>query len=91
MPFTPVCDGVIKIVNGSAAAPFQCYESVDGPVKEWRFVDYVEPTDTTQIYAQLVALNEFDPAKISGIVTFCLVLFTLGFGVGMVINRLRRS
>ncbi|WP_062058694.1 hypothetical protein [Cellvibrio sp. OA-2007] len=57
----------------------------------WEIVPYVQPSDSTAIYSQLVALNEFDPVKISGIVIFSLTLFIVGFGVGMVINRLRRS
>lgn len=57
----------------------------------WEIVPYVEPTDSTAIYAQLVALNEFNPVQIAGVVTFCLAMFICGFGVGMVINRLRRS
>lgn len=54
------------------------------------FVPYVEPTDSTAIYSQLVALNEFDPLKIAGVVTFCFVMFMVGFGVGLVIRNLRR-
>jgi hypothetical protein len=57
---------------------------------DWQIIPYVEPTDSTAIYAQLVALNEFDPIQIAGLVTFCLVMFIVGFGVGMVINKLRR-
>lgn len=53
-------------------------------------VPYVEPTDTTALYAQLVALNEFDPIKIASMITFCLVLFIVGFGAGMVITYMRR-
>jgi hypothetical protein len=56
----------------------------------WEIVPYVEPADSTAIYAQLVALNEFDPVKIASIVTFCMVMFIVGFGVGLVIRNLRR-
>lgn len=56
----------------------------------WEIVPYVEPTDSTAIYAQLVALNEFDPIKIAGVITFCLVMFIVGFGLGLVIRNLRR-
>ncbi len=56
----------------------------------WEIVPYVEPTDTTALYAQLVALNEFDPIKIASMITFCLVLFIVGFGAGMVITYMRR-
>lgn len=56
----------------------------------WQIVPYVEPTDTTALYGQLVALNEFDPIKIASMITFCLVLFIVGFGAGMVITYMRR-
>lgn len=56
----------------------------------WEIVPYVEPTDSTAIYGQLVALNEFDPIKIAGIITFCLVMFVIGFGAGLVIRQMRR-
>lgn len=56
----------------------------------WEIVPYVEPTDSTAIYSQLVALNEFDPIKIAGLVTFCMVMFIVGFGAGLVIRNLRR-
>lgn len=79
MPNIIVCDGVVTQSSGSA----QC--SVD-----WSVISYVEPTDSTAIYAQLVALNEFDPLKIAGVVTFCFVMLMVGFGVGLVIRNLRR-
>lgn len=56
----------------------------------WEIVPYVEPTDSTAIYAQLVALNEFDPVKIAGVITFSFVMLVVGFGVGLVIRNLRR-
>lgn len=74
-----LCDGVVTHTSGD----LQC--SAD-----WSVVPYVEPTDSTAIYAQLVALNEFDPLKIAGVVTFCFVMFMVGFGVGLVIRNLRR-
>lgn len=55
----------------------------------WQIVPYVQPTDSTAIYAQLVALNEFDPAVTALIVTGCLVLFIIGFSAGMVLKRMR--
>jgi len=56
----------------------------------WVIVPYVEPTDSTAIYAQLVALNEFDPIQIAGVITFCFVTFIVGFGLGVVIRNMRR-
>lgn len=46
--------------------------------------------DYDVLLSQLVALNEFDPVKISLFVVFNLVTYISGFGVGMVINYLRR-
>jgi hypothetical protein len=57
---------------------------------DWYVVPYAEPADSTAIYAQLVALNEFDPLKIAGVVTFCFVMFIVGFGLGLVLRNLRR-
>ena len=57
----------------------------------WEVVPYVEPTDASLIYAELVALNEFDPAITAMIVTGCLVLFITGFSAGMVLKRLRSA
>jgi hypothetical protein len=57
---------------------------------DWYVVPYAEPIDSTAIYAQLVALNEFDPLKIAGLVTFCFVMFIVGFGLGLVLRNLRR-
>jgi hypothetical protein len=56
----------------------------------WEIVPYVQPTDSTLIYSELVALNEFDPARTAGIIVFCLVMFITGVGTGMVIRWLRR-
>ena len=56
----------------------------------WSVVPYVEPTDSTLIYAQLVALNEFDVEQASLIIVSCLATFLVGFGVGVVIKLLRR-
>lgn len=56
----------------------------------WEIVPYVEPTDSTLIYAQLVALNEFDPERVAFIIITCLVTFLVGFGAGVVIKLLRR-
>lgn len=58
---------------------------------DWQIIHYVEPTDSTAIYSQLVALNEFDPAKIASLIVFCFVIFIMGFGAGMVIKRMQRS
>lgn len=56
----------------------------------WSVVPYVEPTDSTLIYAQLVALNEFDVDRVAFIIITCLVTFLAGFGAGIVIKLLRR-
>ena len=56
----------------------------------WSVVPYVEPTDSTAIYAELVALNEFDPERVAVIIVTCLVTFLVGFGAGVVIKLLRR-
>lgn len=56
----------------------------------WSVVPYVEPTDSTLIYAQLVALNEFDVQQAGFIIVTCLVTFLVGFGAGVVIKLLRR-
>jgi hypothetical protein len=56
----------------------------------WSVVPYVEPTDTTLIYAQLVALNEFDVEQAGLIIVSCLATFLVGFGAGIVIKLLRR-
>lgn len=56
----------------------------------WSVVPYVEPTDSTLIYSQLVALNEFDPERAGVIIVTCLATFLVGFGVGVVIKLLRR-
>lgn len=81
-----VCNGDViqpAILSGRPSpGVVQC--SVD-----WTVIPYVEPTDSTAIYAQLVALNEFDPAITALIVSGCLVLFIIGFSAGMVLKRLR--
>ena len=56
----------------------------------WSVVPYVEPADSTAIYSQLVALNEFDPERVAVIIVTCLVTFLVGFGAGVVIKLLRR-
>lgn len=56
----------------------------------WSIVPYVEPTDSTAIYAQLFALNEFDPLKIVVIIVICFATFLVGFGTGIVLKLLRR-
>jgi hypothetical protein len=56
----------------------------------WSVVPYVEPTDSSLVYAQLVALNEFDPEKAGLIIVSCLATFVVGFGAGVVIKLLRR-
>jgi len=56
----------------------------------WSIVPYVEPADSTAIYAQLVALNEFDPERVAVVIVTCLVTFLVGFGAGVVIKLLRR-
>lgn len=56
----------------------------------WKIVPYVEPTDSTLIYSQLVALNEFDAQQAGFIIVTCLVTFLVGFGAGVVIKLLRR-
>lgn len=56
----------------------------------WEIIPYVEPTDGSLIYAQLVALNEFDPERAAWIVVICLSTFVVGFGLGVVIKLLRR-
>jgi hypothetical protein len=100
MPNIIVCSGDVVLAPPQPTGPTQAayyvndvYQTVPMPVclTGWEIVPYVEPTDSTAIYAQLVALNEFDPVQIAGIVTFCLAMFIVGFGVGMVINKLRRS
>lgn len=81
-----VCNGDViqpAIISGRAA-PGMAQCSVD-----WIVVPYVQPTDSTAIYSQLVALNEFDPAVTALIVSGCLVLFIIGFSAGMVLKRLR--
>lgn len=80
---TVVCTGV---VTAGADRP----NSLPACDTRWEIIPYVEPTDSTAIYAQLVALNEFDPIKIAGIITFCLVMFIVGFGIGLVIRNMRR-
>jgi hypothetical protein len=81
-----VCEGnLVPVKNGLVT-----FAGAIGCDVPWTIIPYVEPTDSTAIYAQLVALNEFDPIQIAGLVTFCLVMFIVGFGVGMVINKLRR-
>lgn len=56
----------------------------------WSIVPYVEPTDSTLVYAELVALNEFDPERTAWIIVICLATFIVGFGTGVVIKLLRR-
>jgi hypothetical protein len=79
MPSTLICEGDL---TANVSGGFDC------PLG-WKIVPYVEPTDSTAIYAQLVALNEFDPAVTALIVSGCLVLFIMGFSAGMVLKRLR--
>ena len=79
MATTLICEGDL---TPNSSGGFDC--SLD-----WQVVPYVEPTDSTAIYAQLVALNEFDPAVTALIVSGCLVLFIIGFTAGMVLKRLR--
>lgn len=86
MPNIIVCSGEL-IPAKSGITPIPNVLACD---TGWQIVPYVEPTDSTAIYSQLVALNEFDVQKIAGIVIFCLSMFIVGFGVGMVINKLRR-
>lgn len=46
--------------------------------------------DYDVLLSQLVALNEFDPVRISLFVVFNLVAYITGFGLGIVINYIRR-
>ena len=75
-----ICTGTISQSSGVPVC------SVD-----WTIIPYVEPIDSTAIYAQLVALNEFDPVKIASLIIFCFVIFIMGFGAGQVIKRMQRS
>jgi hypothetical protein len=79
MATTLICEGDL---TPNLSGGFDCSLS-------WQVVPYVEPTDSTAIYAQLVALNEFDPSVTALIVSGCLVLFIIGFSAGMVLKRLR--
>lgn len=56
----------------------------------WSVVPYVQPADSTMIYSQLVALNEFNPERSAWIIVICLSTFLAGFGAGVVIKLLRR-
>ncbi len=81
-----VCSGnLVPVKNGLVTL-----QGAIGCDVDWTIVPYVEPTDSTAIYAQLVALNEFDPERVAIIIVTCLVTFLVGFGAGVVIKLLRR-
>lgn len=84
-----LCRGdVLPALDVSAGAEFQY--PVPSCTTGWEIVPYVEPTDSTAIYAQLVALNEFEPSRIALIIVICLSTFIVGFGAGVVVKLLRR-
>lgn len=58
---------------------------------DWQIVPYVEPTDSTAIYAQLVALNEFDPVIFGLLITGYLAIFITGYSAGIVLKKLRQA
>lgn len=68
------CDGEL-VVSGMVA---QCSDA---------FIN--SQPDYDVLLNQLVAINDFDPIKIAGLVIFCFVTFIAGFGAGLVINILR--
>lgn len=57
----------------------------------WQIIDYVPPTDSTAIYAQLVALNEFDPIQIASLVACAFVIFTMSFSAAVVVRKMRQA
>lgn len=57
----------------------------------WEVVPYVEPSDTTALYAQLVALNELDPMLVGLIVVGCCALYVTGYSAGLVIKKLKQA
>ena len=88
MPNIILCRGdVLPALDISAGAQFE-YQ-VPSCTTGWEIVPYVEPTDSSLIYSQLVALNEFDPSITALLVSGSLVLFIIGYSAGMVLKRLR--
>lgn len=83
-----VCDGdFLPAVDNDSGADLSGMVRCAGDLQ---IVPYVEPTDSTAIYSQLVALNEFDPEKAAFIIVICLATFLVGFGAGVVVKLLRR-
>jgi hypothetical protein len=81
-----LCEGnIVEAVASSRPVP-----NVVACDTGWTVIPYVEPTDSTAIYSQLVALNEFDAQQAAFIIVTCLVTFLVGFGTGVVIKLLRR-
>lgn len=39
---------------------------------------------------ELKSLNDFNPVQVASIITFCMVIFIIGFSVGVVIRNMRR-
>lgn len=81
-----VCEGDFAVLEYGR----QTIANSIGCESGWLVIPYVEPTDSTLIYSQLIALNEFDPERAGSIIVGCLATFLLGFGVGVVIKLLRR-
>lgn len=70
------CDGTITIdQNQLAACSVAWSENAD---------------DLTALLNQLASVNDFDPVKIGGMVTFWCVMLTLSFGAGLVVRNMRR-
>lgn len=46
--------------------------------------------DLTALMNQLASLNDFNPVVIASMISFWCVMFTLGFGGGLVLRNLRR-
>ncbi len=81
MASTVICEGDL---TPNVSGGFDCSTG-------WQIVPYVESTDTTAIYGQLVALNELDPTVISLLVGGSLALFITGFSTGIILKKLRQA
>ena len=75
-----ICSGVISNSNGVAICS-----------GDWEIVPYVQPTDSTLIYQQLLALNEFNPLVMGMMLVWFLAMFTTAFYVGIVLKKMRQA
>lgn len=97
--YTISCKGTVEAFRptGQNYTMPRCYDDEsDGVFDGWLGIETIIPvqpeqTDATSLTIQLAAVNAFDPAQVSSIIAGCLVLFIMGFGVGVVIKLMRRN